>query len=76
MAAILFVAVMVFALIMILKEGNLSAGEWVLMAFAVFILLTGLGGMDRFTYGEYQGNFWETFDGSRWKYESGVGWHK
>ena len=47
-----------------------------IVVVSLTMAFVGFGGMDWFTYGEWQGMPWEQFDGQRWRYEPGVGWSR
>lgn len=63
----------------ILKKMDAEAKMPLLLAggFAFLCYFAGFGGMDWFTFGEFQGwNPLETFDGQTRSYTPGVGWNR
>lgn len=48
-----------------------------IVVFCVFFFFVGMGGMDWWTFGEWQGLPWENSGGSTgWRYDSGGGWSR
>jgi len=75
LAGFLAVAAILAAAFFIAKQQFPEGGPWRFIVIAVvFFYFVGFGGMDWFTFGEWQGMPWETFDGQTQRYNPGSGW--